>query len=287
MFMPVRFTSYTFNSDINQPSSTCLGEFNETDEIVAHEGIGQQHPFHLACVRGWLANGNRICPFGCGTEIDPTSTLTWKERVVNQIRIIKTDALIGVVAGLMPFEMFVYLCKEGIKTVYSGAMRGAQLGGRIVGIFAADAVLAAISVHLLTGSKFISLDTFENHLQYTLNYGMPLIRLCIVGLVGYDCIRMAPSIFSQAERAYIISPHMYVLFNLNSQTPSERKVTELTALAMIAISLVAVIFHLLNTQVVYTLSSGLKRVIGLYIGMEVLGGVLGGCIARHFLRQRT
>lgn len=61
------------------------------EDSVAHSGIGKKHPLHKNCLKTWLQTKNE-CPF-CKERVELNSLLTWKERIVRELRLMKHDAL--------------------------------------------------------------------------------------------------------------------------------------------------------------------------------------------------
>ncbi len=125
------------NAAMQKECGICYGELSDGTSVSAHTGEGIKHSGHKECLKEWFSNPlNRICP-DCRTSVDPSSLITWKDRVITELKFILKDAtnvdksditalFFGALAGgLGGLEMG----EEATKIMYDAALAGGVIGG--------------------------------------------------------------------------------------------------------------------------------------------------------------
>lgn len=79
----------SFNRHVGEllPCSVCLE--NDTNSLIAHEGLGNKHPVHFKCLTKWLEI-NETCP-ACREKVNIDSVysvFSWSERYVQELKIL-------------------------------------------------------------------------------------------------------------------------------------------------------------------------------------------------------
>lgn len=87
----ISFQNFKSHPDLGN-CGYCLKRLNNGQPLVAHEGRGQLHPMHLACIKLW-AEKQSTCPY-CNEKFEPNSLLSFKERI------------------FIPIKMFARPCKR-------------------------------------------------------------------------------------------------------------------------------------------------------------------------------
>lgn len=108
----------------------CLGKKRDED-WVAHEGEGNKHPLHHRCAAEWArTNNNDSCPT-CKVKTDNNSLFPWKERTLNELKLMGRDAKLAAVLGLGLGVLAVEVVEEKIGTPVAAGLSSVGLAMEI------------------------------------------------------------------------------------------------------------------------------------------------------------
>ena len=111
---------------------TCSICYDETvaleNPFVSH---GKCEAFHINCLKIWLEIQN-TCPL-CRKNVDSSSLFSWTERAIKELKLMKNDALIGVVGGVLAGLTSIGLASIGGALAGGALAGGALVGGALVG----------------------------------------------------------------------------------------------------------------------------------------------------------
>jgi hypothetical protein len=110
-----------FNNPPQDTCGYCLERLDNGARVVAHEGAdGAKHPMHQSCLKTSLVIMNNRCPF-CQTTIDPSSLVSWEEKLVEKSKNFILNAGITNIAANTMNTMTRFATRSGLAILPQAA----------------------------------------------------------------------------------------------------------------------------------------------------------------------